>query len=166
LKLSEQLKAFFLEAALATYAATGKKAVKTTIVELPGSKVYRYERPDLGLLYVDVYVTNGEWSGGQTTIFLNGQAVWLHQYHGWCKGDDKAVLDFLKRALLTAYEQGLFYGGRGAEEMEDGDLRYENFCNEEDGYFFEGKGDEEILGGGKIFWHTYQYHMLALDREV
>ena len=78
----ERLQKFYLEAAAATYA--GGVAKKETIPDLPRSKVYRYESGDL--LYIDTFFTNGEYSGGQTVIYVKGIPAWLMQYHGWCIG--------------------------------------------------------------------------------
>ena len=62
-ELSLKLQDFFFEAASATYAGF---AQKTTVADMPRSKVYRYERHEY--LYIDTYFTNGEQGGGQTII--------------------------------------------------------------------------------------------------
>ncbi len=109
---AERLEEFFLEAAQATYAANTTADVrKGTLPGLPKSKVYQYRKGEL--LYVDTYFTNGDYSGGQTLIWLNDKPAWLHQYQGWCVGDDKLILAFLKRALFQSYRMGTFAGGRG-----------------------------------------------------
>lgn len=163
-KLSEGLQAFFFEAALATYAGG---ASKTTIEDLPGSKVYRYERGEY--LYIDTYFTNGEQSGGQTVIFVdNGRTpAWIMSYQGWCKGDDKEVLDFLKRVLAEAYQSKVFYGGRGnpLHGSSGGGLSYGNAVFGTFDYFYgEEKIDkevenplvEELPDREDVFWHRFQ----------
>ncbi|OHA00224.1 MAG: hypothetical protein A3C11_01925 [Candidatus Sungbacteria bacterium RIFCSPHIGHO2_02_FULL_49_12] len=120
-----QLQQFFLEAAAKTYAGG---AQKTTISELAGSKVYWHQVGEL--CYVDAYFTNGEYSGGQTLIYVRGVPAWIMQYHGWAKDDDPEVLKFLKRALSAAYECGEFHGGRGPLKLNDPEigLTYMNMC--------------------------------------
>lgn len=160
-----RLEGFFLESAAKTYAGKG---AKSTIAEFPGSKVYRVEEGDL--LYVDMYHTNGEWSGGQTIIYQEAKAIWLMSYMGWCAGDDREVLDFLKLVLGGTYEAGVFYGGRGFPEIwQNGEwqsgLLYENRPELLLGspYF---KGREQIsrwpgrINDAPVFWHEYQGMLL------
>lgn len=162
-----RLQKFYLEAAAATYA--GGVVEKETIPDLPRSKVYRYESGDL--LYVDTFFTNGEFSGGQTIIYVDGVPAWLMQYHGWCKDDDKETLSFLKQALSAAYERGEFHGGRGLPRFEshlEGGLVYENWpqmppYNPQD--FTDFQGRERIWRKPDqtkdVFWHRYQGLLLA-----
>ncbi|MEK7521562.1 MAG: hypothetical protein AAB599_02045 [Patescibacteria group bacterium] len=63
-----RLKRFFLSSAAKTYA--GGEVKKETISGLPGFKVYRVVEGDLE--YIDMYGTNGEYSGGMTTIIQSG----------------------------------------------------------------------------------------------
>ena len=114
----EEVKRFFLEASLNTYAAD---APKTTLEALPKSKELRYERGDF--LYVDMYYSSGYKSGGQTVIWYKGNPVWIMQYQGWWQGDDERVILFLKHALKAA--DG-FVGGRGPEIFQKGSLEYRN----------------------------------------
>jgi hypothetical protein len=123
----EDPQAFFLEAAAATY-ASGKPAVKTDLV--PNFRVYthRSER----FVYVDTYHINGQHSFGQTMICAGDTPIWCMQYQGW-SSNEPGVTNFLKRALLKAYTDGLFRAGRGpGEYYEDGSddaLVYENFVS-------------------------------------
>ena len=79
--MEAEIREFFFDAALATYAGNAPKA---TIGELPGSKHYHFERDNL--IYDDVYFTNGEYSGGSTVISIRAEpkpvTLWLMQYHG------------------------------------------------------------------------------------
>lgn len=109
-----EMTAFFLKAAGECYAGKGQK---TTITELPGSKVYTFD--DDPFLYKDVYYTNGENSGGQTTLFHDGTPVWLMQYQGWCKDDDPQTIALLKAALTENYSKGVWRCGRGPSTFRD-----------------------------------------------
>lgn len=165
-----ELQEFYLEAALQTYAGKGKK---TTILDLPGAKVYTWEKGDLR--YLDSYYTNHEHSGGQTIISENEKPVWLMQYHGWCQSDDPEVLEFLKRALTAAYSQQIFFGGRGPQEYREVDeldlstkanltesphpLIYQNARHPSHTSFADFRGREYIFRWpyhtDHIFWHEY-----------
>jgi hypothetical protein len=161
--VADPIKQFFLEASAKTYASGEIK--KTTIGDLPGSKVYRYEGDNL--LYIDTYFTNGERSGGEIVIYHKDadkwQPAWLMQYHGWCKNDDSEVLAYLKQALENAYLKGIFHGGRGVNfpenVLESHPIWYRNNPY---GSFESGYGEECIYrGSDKVFWHKYQHYMLA-----
>jgi len=141
---------FFFEASRKTYAG---QAAKETIPALPGSKTFRYERDNF--LYLDTYFTHGEKSFGQTIIYFNGQPVWMMQYYGFDKVDDKRVIPFLKKALLSAYENNSFVGGRGPAHFSEGILQYRNMISRSRFEDFEG---EEIIAENHItlFWHGYR----------
>jgi hypothetical protein len=164
----DALQAFYLEAALKCY-ATGE-VEKTTIPELPGSRVYRYERD--GLLYIDTYFVNGNLSCGQTMIFRDGQPVWQMQYHGWCDKDySEVVPTFLKTVLRFTYTSGIWNGGRGPVKLEDGPdgtgLVYSNARVEGD--FSNFRGGETIFIPGYdaevVFWHDYSGFLLDQDED-
>jgi hypothetical protein len=167
-----KLQEFFFEAASATYAGC---AQKRTIGDLPRSKVYEYHRGEY--LYIDTYFTNGEQSGGQTVIYTGESATipaWIMQYHGWCKGDDKMVLDFLKTVLGRAYRSRAFCGGRGLafQESEKDPLRYSNqwtgsFANFSGQEKIESETlkDEVLSDWNNVFWHRYQGMVLTRIRS-
>ena len=164
-----QLREFYFVAAAATYA--GGVVKKETIPDLPHSKVYRYKSDDL--LYVDTFFTNGEYSGGQTIICVEGVPAWLMQYCGWCKDDNKEVLAFLKKALLDSYMRKEFNGGRGPAMLDDnqeGGLVYQNWSvlppyNQN---FANFQGRERIwrkpVPTEDVFWHRYQGLLLGLGK--
>ncbi len=162
-----RLKAFFFEAALATY-ASGKKA--EPFHELAGAKRYWYQPDGSGLCYTDIFFVNGEYSGGQTTIWQNGVPAWIMQYHGWCKNDDPETLAFLRKALSAAYKQKKFWGGRGPIVFEDikKGLTYVNLPKMSPNKktdFIRFSGSEDICRErSMIFWHEYQ-GLLLDDRE-
>lgn len=171
-----QIKDFFFEAALATYAG-GEKA-KTNPND--GSKFYSFQCRDY--IYLDRFMVNGEYSGGQTVISFQAKPVWLMQYQGWCKNDDREVLAFLKEVLRVSYEKKQFFGGRGAGDVSyrDGSLpsdpKRRNFFyrNQEYGMgagiqhepfekFIGHEQIEELTEEAKferIFWHRYQGMLL------
>lgn len=162
----QKLQEFFFEAALATY-ASGKKA--DPFLWLAGAKHFRYQREEF--CYIDTYVVNGEHSGGQTIIWVNGVTAWLMQYHGWCQNDNKEVLYFLKNALFTAYKRSEFHGGRGIPRLVSNsasNLVYENwpdmmvYTNHDFTHF---AGREYIwrkpMREKDIFWHRYQGLLLG-----
>lgn len=152
----KEIEEFFLEAAAKTYAAD---APKTTIAELPKSKVLRYERGEW--LYVDCYFSANGKSFGQTTIWFQGQPVWGMQYSGFWDKDDKRVIPFLKRALAAAYAKGEFYGGRGPHHFqdEDGSLIYTNQPDDDDFGCFDGW--EEISDSQNVLF-THYYNGITL----
>lgn len=132
---------FFFEAGTKTYAGG---MTKTSIKELPGSRVLVYARPPYR--YVDCYFSVGERSFGQTGIWheaLPSGPVWGMQYWGWCK--DKRAIPFLKRALLAAYEERIFLGGRGPKHFSVGNeaLEYQNYLSRP-GNFSDSEGEEKI----------------------
>lgn len=152
---------FLFEAGAKTYAGG---MARTTIPELPGSRVLAYERPPYR--YVDCYFSVGENSFGQAGIWheaLPAGPVWGMQYRGWCK--DKRAIPLLKRALLYAYEHRIFLGGRGPLRFsndEEGSV-YRNYPSRP-GSFEDSEGEEEIrvsAPGGKILFH-HDYNCLAL----
>ncbi|MBI2637708.1 MAG: hypothetical protein HYW88_02300 [Candidatus Sungbacteria bacterium] len=149
----KEVEEFFLEASRQTYAAD---APKTTIAELPKSKVLRYERGDW--LYVDCYFSANGKSFGTTTIWFQGQPVWGMQYHGHWNEKNKRIIPFLKRALKSSYEKGEFLGGRGPVLFNEEELSmmYRNSPNTKS--FREFEGTEWIFefgGDGTEFIHNY-----------
>lgn len=174
----ERLRRFFFEAAIATYASV-RKAERPPDRQWVKRFAHRVEGEGefAGLLYVDEYVTNGEYSGGSTVIVHNDDPMhplWLMQYHGWCESDDHNVLAFLKEVLAEAYREGEFYGGRGRygrTTSDDHALVYENHpmllpMSQE---FVDFMGHERIRTHGRVwrpdfrmvFWHRYQGLLLC-----
>lgn len=152
---------FFFEASRKTYA--GGSIPKTTIADLPGSKVYRYLRGDF--LYVDCYFSSGRKSFGQTVVCFCGKPVWWMQYHGAWESTDERVIPFLKKALAAAYSAGLFIGGRGPRVFEEEHLVYVNNPTASQFGFADFQGREEIRGEmlpdqhgrrSLLFWHEYR----------
>jgi hypothetical protein len=119
----EHLQAVFFGAANAGYAAN---APKTTMAELPGSKVITYEEDDF--LVKDVYFVNKATyqSFGSKMIWdkrcLELGPVWFMSYDGWYH---PSVTNFLKETLACTYAKHFFNGGRGEDCVnEAGSLSY------------------------------------------
>jgi hypothetical protein len=110
----ELLQEFFFEAANATYVGGGVK--KTSIVDLPGAKVIKYQSGEFH--YVDLWYVGqeSEHSFGQTTIWHNEIPIWGMQFGGYYPED---VIEFLKDALRAAYSVKAFHGGRGLPTFTD-----------------------------------------------
>lgn len=151
----KEVEEFFLEAARQTYAAD---APKTTIDDLPASKVYRYERGDW--LYVDCYFSANGKSFGQTTIWHKSQPVWGMQYHGHWHNTDKRIIPFLKRALVSAYKGGVFHGGRGPVIYDEPHMTYCNIADLDN--FTDFKGSEWIIDADNTTIFVHHYSGMAL----
>lgn len=155
----ERLKKFFFEAALVTY-ASGIKAEK----QPGGYRSYSYRKGTLK--YIDRYNIGGQSSFGQTVISDRNDAVWVMQYHGWCKNDSREVLSFLKQALITAYQEKQFNGGRGPSlfHSEGAEMTYYNRSKSQSGtHFTRFTGYEHIVNFNHqeiVFWHHYQGYLL------
>jgi len=127
----QEFREFFLEASRQTYAGGWPK---TDIAELPKSKVYWFGNKE-ELLYCDCYFAPGDKGFGTITIWRYGTPRWGMQYWGGVnprlsEHAKKCSIQCLKAALRTAYETGLFIGGRGplyfALSTALGELVYEN----------------------------------------
>jgi len=76
----------------------------------------------------DYFFTNQEsrTSYGTTVILYLGNPVWVMNYGGWYR---KEAVPIVKKALMAAYKENLFCGGRGINGFfcdECLDLEYEN----------------------------------------
>jgi hypothetical protein len=156
----DEVKEFFFEAALRTWAGEGEK---TTFPDLPGSKVLVLERGEFR--YVDLYyVAEGSdfpESFGQTTIWVANTPVWGMQYGGKY---EEEVIPFLKDALKHAYERCLFNGGRGPSEFrETYGLTYTNTPGHTKFDRFWGREEINTAWGEPKGWHRYQGFLLPQD---
>lgn len=156
------LQAFYLLASAKSWAGGG---AKTTIPELPGSKVITVEEGSLR--YVDLYYTypGSEESFGQTVIWIHdgGRQIWLPAWGMQFGGSyPERVIVFLKAALQQAYEAKEFIGGRDPRQFVQGDLVYENFPRVDRNSFDNFLGKERILevGVGRVGFHWYRGHLL------
>jgi len=153
------LQGFYLFASTKGWAGGG---LKTTIPELPGSKVITIEEGPLR--YKDVYWTypGGEQSFGLTIIWIydSGQEVWLPAWYMQFGGHyPERVITFLKAALSQSYETKEFLGGRGPLEFQQGNLQYRN--HPEKNEFDDFKGEEEVLENGvRAGFHWYRGNLM------
>ena len=149
----------FGAAICAGYASEGSK---TSIQELPGSKLITFA--DGPFKVVDFYFTNPNsiFSSGMTVIYYGRNPVWSMSYQGWY---DKKDIPFLKEALLENYRNGVFVGGRGPErfEAEDGRL----YINQPQGKGLkEFSGKEQIMGRtGEILGEHFYQGGLLIEHE-
>src|SRR3989344_4828798 len=81
-------------------AGYAKSPPKTTVKELPGSKLITFEQGDF--LATDLYFTNPDsiFSNGTTMIYCERKPAWFMSYWGWY---DKHDISFLKEALRKNY---------------------------------------------------------------
>ena len=155
------LQAFYLFASAKGWAGGG---VKTTIPELPGSKVITVEEGPLR--YVDLYYIypGSEGSFGQTVIWIHdgGQELWLPAWGMQFGGRyPERVIAFLKAALNQNYKAKEFTGGRGPLQFKQGNLEYHNHPDPGKKGFDDFKGEEEVLEDGvQSGFHWYRGQLL------
>lgn len=110
---AQELQDFFLEVMTNHSWASG---VKATPCEGVLSGYVEIIKGNGRLILLDRWCSNqfGQCSSGTTTIsvFCDDvwQPVWVMDYRGWY---EKEASRFVKQALLNAYKQGTFNGGRG-----------------------------------------------------
>lgn len=165
--LAKEAQAVFFIAMRVGYAGGLGRSQKTTISSIPGSKSIVWESMDGYWKVADTYVVtpDSHASTGMTVIAFEGKPVWTMHYGGYYH---EAVIPFLKRCLAEAYENDVFFGGRGGAYRKDGDYTY--FNNLRDGStFVEFSGEEfivnadtsEVLGKPAILGkHWYRGGML------
>ncbi|MBI4708752.1 MAG: hypothetical protein HY764_00930 [Candidatus Portnoybacteria bacterium] len=155
-----QLKDFFFKASISTYASG---ASPEALEELPNAERYfwcdyadgkRYE-------YRDTYfsVGNGR-SFGFTIISFDKELVWWMRYGGQCIEkyvDEQKTTAFLKKALLKAYKEKLFLGGRGEIKYVEGNLIYRNLVGTSEFESFKGREIiTRISSPELVFYHDYE----------
>ena len=146
-----QIQAFFFKAMVEGWATTGG-GQKITIPQIPGYKAIDFTDGDFRLL--DCYCVNSHSpvSAGTTTIWHQGNPVWMMSYGGFYTD---STIAFLKRVLLKTYEASQFVGGRGPRIYIESDLVYTNRVS---GNFNHFSGREEILNaetGALLGFHEY-----------
>ncbi|TAL19151.1 hypothetical protein EPN90_04220 [Patescibacteria group bacterium] len=105
--------------------------------------------------YTDDCHTIGKRVLGQILIWWREQPVWGMHYRGWRK-DDERVIPFLRQALLSAYEEEIWVGGRGPTHFTSDGLEYHNLPANLD--FADFSGEETILdprNEAVLLWHGY-----------
>ena len=115
-------------------------AERTTIPQLPGSKVIPFVWGDFKV--VDLWLTTpySPKSEGMTTIWFQNNPVWVMHYGGRYHDID---IPFIKNCLHRAYVvERRFYGGRGPQFVRGERFTYINYIERND---FEKFFGEEVV---------------------
>ena len=157
LKRKKEIIEVFFAAMQSGYATSPKKS---TIAELPCSRVIEFKKGDFRV--VDVWFTapGSSYSFGQTIIWYRNIPVWVMSYHGTYQ--DFAI-PFLKAALRNAYDKNVFCGGRGSSPFLADGFQYNNRVDCYDWRDFRGR--EEVFhfsSNSRVGWHEYQ-GLLLID---
>ncbi|OGN10289.1 MAG: hypothetical protein A3J46_00645 [Candidatus Yanofskybacteria bacterium RIFCSPHIGHO2_02_FULL_41_11] len=111
--LIEKAEAFFFDAARWGW-ASGQAYPTVKETQFMKEKSWRHEGVGTfwGFVFEDTYRTfeGSRVSEGQKKISYMDRPIWYMNYGGWY---DKEVIPFLKEALMEAYVQEAFCGGRG-----------------------------------------------------
>lgn len=139
--------------------AAGAKGVSGGRLDFRKEIVYR----STPFLVIDSYkVYESGKSEGETRISYGSHDVWFMSYGGFYMKKD---IQFLKRALMFAYKEPHFYGGRGPllyhEGETDDTIRYVNDLDT--GSTFENfSGTESLRGPGQRLRGLHHYWGMAL----
>ena len=124
--MSKIIEGIFFDAMLEGYA--NPKAEKAPFPGLPGSKSITYKDGDFTVIDCYFVREGSDASHGFTLITFKDVPIWIMRYGGWYK---KEVIPFLKSALMAAYRERQFFGGRGPIQ----------FMNEEKTLVYQNSGD-------------------------
>lgn len=152
----QEMERVYLDAMANGYA---QDAQKTTIAELPGSKVIRFVSG--GYEVVDFYFTNpySDISTGQIGIFCGGMPMWTMQYGGRYA---KIAIPFLKKCLRRTYvDERRFNGGRGPFFVRDERFTYVNRVRRASFADFEGEEHIFDLSEQTLGHHWYRGMLLV-----
>lgn len=149
-----QIQDVFFDAMLEGYVG---KPNKSWNPGLPGSKVIEYRRESW--LVVDSYIVSEKspYSGGTTYIYYDGVPVWMMQYFGFYDG---CAIPTLKAALREAYEERIFFGGRGPRTFLQDVHTYRNSTRSNDFKSFSGREEIENVDAEFCGFHQYQGGLL------
>ena len=139
----EKIKAFFFEAMHHGWANNQAQFVTK---EYDGwkEKTWVFTSPNFpNFQLVDQYRTfsNSSTSEGRKSISFNGVPVWYMVYGGWYP---KGAIRLLKSALMTAYSQNVFAGGRGVS-LPPPVIGGFGYLNDWEGDFSKFHGHESII---------------------
>lgn len=159
----KKIEEFFFEAMKSGWATP---IPKTSIPHLPGSKSIPFRKDEYYLLDYYFVAPGSNSSYGTTVIWVAEKPVWIMHYGGWY---DKAVIPFLKRALMRNYSENIFFGGRGPERLEGEDHTLQYLNKVELNHFGSFQGYEHIIAtskqigipGQKLGEHYYFGGLLA-----
>lgn len=149
------IKTAFFDAMVHGYADPNTK--KAPVPGLPGSKSIMYQSGEFVVMDCYFVREGSNVSSGFTLITKDGIPVWVMHYGGWY---EKEAIPFLKSALMAAYQEGEFFGGRGPVEFMDKKevFIYKNAGSFGDSSFSDFRGSEKIfeLHTGRTFG-THEY---------
>jgi len=135
----------------------GTNPEKSTIVDLPGSKMILYQEDWYRV--VDCWFTNpfGDHSWGFIMIWeRTGEVwnpVWVMQFGGWYV---ERAIPVVKSALTDLLKNRQFYGGRGAPAYTMNGMRYRNLVRENHFHRFRGREEVTDIGTGELLgFHEY-----------
>lgn len=136
----EQIETFFFEGMREGWAVS---ASKTAIPELPGSKCITYRRGKFSLKDYYFVSPDSDNSYGTTLIWVAEKPVWIMHYGGFYV---KRAIPIMKAALISAYNQNLFIGGRGPKKFRilGNPMRYNNHTPNHSKKFEAFSGYEEV----------------------
>ena len=160
----KDIERLFFNAMQAGYATN---PAKTTLVELPGSKVITFQ--ERGFKMIDLWFvgSNGK-SAGSTMIFVDEKIVWKMDYRGQYQEEE---IDFLKSVLRREYYKDyvpgaapeFFRGCRGPRLFLSNGLAYTNNVKEGSD-FYQFSGREEIISRANsclvVGYHDYEGMLL------
>ena len=149
----------FFEAMRNGYA---QDVTKTTIAELPGSKVIPFEWGEYKVVDCYFVTPHSDKSVGQTIIWHQDVPVWTMHYGGRYA---KIAIPFLKECLHRAYvTERHFYGGRGPRFVRGDRFTYVNHINRDS--FADFEGEEFVFDlSEQCFGHHWYRGMSLLKRN-
>lgn len=133
----KEVEEFFLKAMAKGWAAGAKP---TSSPDMPGYKYISFREGDFSLIDQYSFNKTNSRGAGSIIVWFKGTPVWVMHYRGIYS---KKTMSFLKQALLNAYTQARFFGGRGSLILKENSLLYIN--RPELSEFAEFKGREEII---------------------
>ncbi|MFH1749569.1 MAG: hypothetical protein ABH837_01580 [bacterium] len=149
----EQLKEVFFEGNLLGW-PTGKGLEKTS-PDLPGWKIIKVPVGDF--IFLDRYTVGSDGFSNGFIEIRNGetnQLFWMMMFGGWYI---KQAIQVVKPALIDAYKERQFIGGRGPRFFKAGHIIYENRVHN-GGSFEKFRGVEEVFdqkGTQPLGFHWY-----------
>ena len=152
----EAMRYAFFDALLQGYA--GQNPPTRIGNDLPSSKFTTFKKDNL--IVVDCWQVTplSDKSFGTTTISGPNGLLWMMQYWGRYP---EFVIPFLQNALASAYEVGMFMGGRGPHWYSDEGLVYINTPSLES-TFEEFSGMEYVFDKGGFLKGWHKYHGMKL----
>ncbi len=150
-EILEMTRAFFLSSMAGGWAANGPTSL---VPGKPGCMQYVCGEGDWFL--IDEWCVNPDTgqSAGMTTVWFRGKPVWNMVYGGYYP---ESVVPVVRRALLAAYREGLFNGGRGVARFEWNSMVYLNSAQSRCFHDFHGREEvySQDTSGKCLGWLWY-----------